>query len=142
MADAAGSVGVKVAGNRVLVSGNPVWDPVIALAIGAFVAVRAVSLGRQVLAVLGQHIPEGMQIETVTADLEAIEGVQDVHDLHVWTLTSGMNVATAHLVVQDDAASQQVLQRAQDVLRDTHRVEHATLQVEERPTSACHEVTW
>ena len=65
-----------------------------------------------------------------------------MHDLHVWTLISGMNVATAHLVVADDADSQRVLQEAQDVLRGRHRVEHATLQVEERPTSACHEVTW
>jgi cobalt-zinc-cadmium efflux system protein len=142
VADAAGSVGVMVAGILVLVSGRPVWDTVVALAIGVFVAVRAVGLGRQVLAVLGQHVPAGMQIDVVTADLEMIGGVRDVHDLHVWTLTSGMNVATAHLVVENDGDSQQVLQRAQDILRETHRVEHATLQVEERPTSACHEVTW
>jgi cobalt-zinc-cadmium efflux system protein len=142
IADAAGSVGVILAGLLVLATDDPVWDTVVALAIGAFVAVRAVQLGRQVLAVLGQHVPAGMEVEAVTADLLAVPGVRDVHDLHVWTLTSGMHVATAHLVVEDHAESQLVLQQAQDVLRTTHRVEHATLQVEDRPTSACHEVTW
>ncbi len=142
VADAAGSVSVIVAGFLVLVSGSPVWDTIVALAIGVFVAVRAVGLGRQVLAVLGQHVPAGMEVEAVTADLAAVPGVRDVHDLHVWTLTSGMHVATAHLVVEDHADGQRVLQAAQDVLRVTHRVEHATLQVEDRPTNACHEVTW
>lgn len=69
-----------------------------------FVAVRAVVLGRQVLAVLGHHAPEGMQLNEVVTDLEAVPGAANIHDLHIWTLTSGMNVATAHLVVTDSAS--------------------------------------
>jgi cobalt-zinc-cadmium efflux system protein len=123
-------------------TGDPVWDTAVALAIGLFVAVRAVPLGRQVLAVLGQHVPEGLELDALVSDLAAVEGVADVHDLHVWTLTSGMNVATAHLVLLDDADGGAVLVEGQRVLRERYGVEHATLQVEDAPTRACREVSW
>src|SRR5690606_22267600 len=91
VADTAGSVGVIAAGLLVAATDNSYWDTLVALAINTFVAVRAVMLGREVLAVLGQHVPAGMEMDDITADLEAIDGVDDVHDLHVWTLTSGMH---------------------------------------------------
>ncbi|NGN91870.1 cation transporter [Nocardioides sp. KC13] len=142
VADAAGSVGVIVAGVIVALTGEPLWDTGVAVAIGLFVAVRAVVLGREVLAVLGQEIPDGLQMDAVVADLTSIPGVEDVHDLHVWTLTSGMNVATAHLELAEDADSQDVLARAQRMLATEHRIEHATLQTETAPTPQCLEVTW
>jgi cobalt-zinc-cadmium efflux system protein len=142
IADAAGSVGVMVAAVLVIATGDTYWDTLVAVAIGVFVAVRAVVLGRQVLAVLGQHVPEGLDIELVASQLGQVAGVADIHDLHAWTLTSGMNVATAHLVLEPGAASQAVLQESQRLLRQDHGVEHATLQVEDQPSQSCHEVTW
>jgi cobalt-zinc-cadmium efflux system protein len=142
VADAAGSVGVVVAGVLVAATGRGWWDTVVALAIGVFVAVRAVVLGREVLAVLGQHVPPGMDVEDVAADLAAIDGVADVHDLHVWTLTSGMDVGTAHLVLAVDGDAQVVLDGARRMLREQHGIEHATLQVEVRATRDCEETTW
>lgn len=142
VADTAGSVGVLVAGWLVWSTGQGYWDTVIALAIGAYIALRAVILGREVLAVLGQHAPAGVEPDQVTADLVAVDGVQDVHDLHLWTLTSGMHVATAHLVAAEPAAQQTVLDHARAVLRDRHGVAHATLQVETRPTPDCDDPSW
>ncbi|MGZ8742712.1 MAG: cation diffusion facilitator family transporter [Nocardioides sp.] len=142
VADTAGSVGVLVAGWLVSATGNPVWDTVVALAIGAFVAVRAVALGRQVLAVLSQHVPAGVDVDRVSADLEALEGIRDVHDLHLWTLTSGMHVATAHLVAAADAPVQLILDEARSVLRDRYGVAHATLQVEPETSQGCEELDW
>lgn len=142
VADAAGSVGVIVAGLLVAATGQPLWDTAVAVAIGVFVAVRAVALGRQVLAVLGQHVPEGMEVDQVVSDLEAVSGVDGVHDLHVWTLTSGMHVATAHLVLDAGSDAQAVLTDAQTALATRHRIEHATLQTETAPTRQCHEVNW
>ena len=142
LADTAGSVGVLVAAGLVAATADAIWDTVIALVIGAFVVVRAVGLGRQVFAVLAQHVPAGMRADDVAAALAATEGVHDVHDLHLWTLTSGMNVATAHLVTVDGADAHDVLDRARDVLRDQHGVAHATLQVEPRSHTGCHEVGW
>ncbi|MGW2214296.1 cation diffusion facilitator family transporter [Nonomuraea sp. NPDC001684] len=142
VADTAGSVGVIAAGWLITATGQVFWDTVIALAIGVFVAVRAISLGRQVFAVLGQHVPEGMDASVVAADLAAIEGVRDVHDLHLWTLTSGMNVATAHLVTGDQSDNHSVLDQARDLLRTRHGVAHATLQVEPDGHTGCDEVGW
>ncbi len=142
MADAAGSVGVLVAGALVALTGTGQWDTVVAVAIGVFVAARAVMLGRQVLAVLGQHAPADVDLEAVVVDLEQVAGVAEVHDLHAWTLTSGMNVATAHLVLRVGADSQSVLDAAQATLREGHGIEHATLQVEVTPARECHEATW
>ncbi|WP_084126999.1 cation diffusion facilitator family transporter [Demequina sp. NBRC 110054] len=142
IADAAGSVGVLVAAGLMIVTGSPVWDVVVALAIGAFVAVRAVLLGREVLAVLGQHAPRGFDVAAAARDLAAVDGVLDVHDLHAWTLTSGMNVATAHLLLAQDAQPRAALLASQEVLRDRHGIAHATLQLEESPSAQCHDVRW
>ena len=142
VADAAGSVGVIVAGVLVSRTGEPVWDTVVALAIGVFVAIRGVALGRQVLAVLGQHVPAGMEPHDVTADLAGIAGVTDVHDLHVWTLTSGMHVATAHLVSESGADVQRILREGQTLLRDEHDIAHATLQVEPATGEQCLDTDW
>lgn len=142
VADTAGSVGVVVAGTVIALTGQTWVDTVVALAIGAFVAVRAVMLGRQVLAVLGQQVPEGLVVDDVVRDLCAIEGVRDIHDLHVWVLTSGMNVASAHLVTDDAQEHARILEEAQRVLLVSYHVEHATLQLELKPSRNCHEVTW
>nr|WP_300054018.1 cation diffusion facilitator family transporter [uncultured Nocardioides sp.] len=142
MADAAGSVGVLAAGLLVHLTGDGWWDTVVAVAIGVFVAVRAMVLGREVLAVLGQHAPHDVDLEAVVRDLEAVSGVAEVHDLHAWTLTSGMNVATAHLVLRVGADAQVVLAAAGAALREGHGIEHATLQVEALPAQECHAATW
>lgn len=130
-----------VAGALVARTGNEWWDTGIALAIAVFVAVRAVMLGREVLAVLGQHAPAGVEPAQVERELAGVSGVLDVHDLHLWTLTSGMNVATAHLVAPADADTDAVLGSAREVLSKRFGVEHATLQVETDPAS-CSEISW
>ena len=142
VADTLGSVGVIVAGALVAATGDAWWDTGIALAIATFVAVRAIMLGREVLTVLGQHAPAGVDPEEVAGTLAAVPGVADVHDLHLWTLTSGMNVATAHLMIDDDTDAHAVLDRAAQLLRTRFGVEHATLQVEPTSHTPCKEMTW
>ena len=140
IADSLGSVGVMAAGLLVLITGQGWWDTAVALAIALFVAVRAVMLGREVLAVLGQHAPAGVDPDAVAADLESMPGVVGVHDLHLWTLTSGMHVATAHLVA-DPVDRDEVLAGAQTLLRERHGIDHATVQVETDARS-CEELSW
>lgn len=141
VADTLGSVGVILAAILVSTTGNAVWDTVVALAIGAFVFVRALKLGREVLAVLGQHAPADVEPKEVLAALEGVDAVSEVHDLHVWTLTSGMDVATAHLVAGADADAEEVLAAASVVLRDRFGIAHATLQVETADNTHC-DVDW
>ncbi|GGM83770.1 cation transporter [Terrabacter tumescens] len=148
LADTLGSVGVIAAAVLVGSTGRPWWDTVVALAIALFVAVRAVLLGREVLAVLGQHAPAGMHPDEAERALSQIDGVVEVHDLHVWTLTSGMNVATAHLVTaavgpgESAADTATILAQAADVMRERFGIEHATLQVEPSGSSACTQTSW
>ncbi len=141
VADTVGSVGVIVAGVLVARTGDGWWDTVVALAIAVFVLVRAVLLAREVLAVLAQHAPPGVDPADVEARLREVDGVRDVHDLHLWVLTSGMNVATAHLVAAPGASTQAVLASARQVMQHRFDIEHATLQVEADATR-CHEMSW
>ena len=142
IADTVGSVGVIVAGLMVSWTGNAWWDTGIALAIALFVVVRAVALGREVLAVLGQHAPEGMEPAELTDALMAVTGVSEVHDLHVWRLTSGMDVATAHLVTSPEASAGAVLADASTTLRDRFQSAHATLQIETAGDGDCQGADW
>lgn len=140
--DAAGSAGVLVAAGLVAVTGRAYWDTVAGAAIGVFVLVRAIGLGLHVTGVLAQQVPVGIDPEAVAADLLAVAGVTDVHDLHLWALTSGMNVATAHLVTASDEDPHPVLDAARAVLSEQHGIVHATLQVEPDTHSGCHEIAW
>jgi cobalt-zinc-cadmium efflux system protein len=142
LGDTAGSVGVIAAGWLIAVTGDGYWDTAVALAIGVFVALRAWMLGREVLHVLAQHTPVGIDADEMTAALAAVPGVDDVHDLHVWTLTSGLNVATAHLVAADAMQGPAVLTAAGELMREQFGIAHATLQVEPRESAACEELDW
>jgi cobalt-zinc-cadmium efflux system protein len=117
-------------------------DPVVGAAIGVFILPRSIRLGREALRVLVQAAPAGIDVAAVRADLSAIPDVVDVHDLHVWTLTSEMEVATAHVMIRSDADAHAVLDRARAVLQDRHGLAHATLQVEPDDHRGCDEVEW
>ncbi|HPB71591.1 MAG TPA: cation diffusion facilitator family transporter [Phycicoccus sp.] len=140
LADTVGSVGVIAAALLIRATGSPWWDTGIALGIAVFVAVRAIALGREVVAVLGQHAPAGIDPGAVQAALEGVPGVVEVHDLHLWQLTSGMNVATAHLVTADGPSD--ALSDATSLLRDGFGIAHATLQVETTPSARCEGADW
>ncbi|WP_051704433.1 cation diffusion facilitator family transporter [Glycomyces sp. NRRL B-16210] len=139
VADTAGSVGVIIAGIMVAVTGQAAWDTGVALAIGVFIVARALPLGRQVLAILAQHAPPGIEPAKVADDLAAIPGVREVHDVHLWTLTSGMHVATAHLVTEPGTDDHAALDRAQHLLREDWGITHATVQVEPADHADCDE---
>ncbi len=140
VADTIGSVGVVVAALLVRWTGQAWWDTAIAVAIVVFVLVRAVSLGREVLAVLGQQAPSGVEPTEIIQALRELPDITDVHDLHVWTLTSGMDVATAHLVTTGDSGA--VLGAAAGVLRERFSIAHATLQVEGPANPTCEGTDW
>ncbi|MCP2260272.1 cobalt-zinc-cadmium efflux system protein [Streptoalloteichus tenebrarius] len=143
LADLIGSVGVLVSGAVTLIFGWRYADPVIGVAIGLFVLPRTWRLGRRAVRILFQHAPEGVDVPSLQSDLAGLEGVTEVHDLHVWTLTSGMEVASAHLSTSSGAEHDRVLEAAQRLLAERYRIEHATLQVETVGRAArCRELSW
>lgn len=143
LGDLLGSLGVIAA--ALVIAGTGWWwvDPLVAVAIGLFILPRTWRLGRAALRILVQAAPEHLQVTAVHDRLVAVPGVAEVHDLHVWTLTSGMEVASAHLTVAPGADVATVLAAARTTLRDEFRIEHATLQIEPGATpGACGAVEW
>ena len=142
LADLVGSVGVIIAAGLFMATGWAWVDPVVGAALGLWIRPRTWKLAASALRVLVQAAPAGLDLEELTAELAAVDGVVDVHDVHVWTLTSQMDVATAHLVVRTSDASHGVLDRARALLADKHGITHATLQVEPDDHKGCDDVSW
>ncbi|BAD60569.1 cation diffusion facilitator family transporter [Nocardia thailandica] len=143
MADMLGSLGVLASGLITLFFGWRYADPAIGVAIGLFVLPRAFSLGRQALRILFQHAPAELDLTEIEQSLRGLDGVREVHDLHVWTLTPGMEVASAHVVIDRDADLDTVLGSAQQLLAEEYHLGHATVQIEtDGSTERCRNTTW
>ncbi|MEV6693921.1 cation diffusion facilitator family transporter [Micromonospora sp. NPDC051196] len=139
LGDLLGSLGVI--GAATLIALTDWWwaDPLVAVAIGLFILPRTWRLGRAALRILVQAAPEHLQVTAVHDRLASVPGVAGVHDLHVWTLTSGMDVASAHLTMTPGADVGGVLAAARAALREEFHIEHATLQIE---PGVCGAVEW
>lgn len=142
LADTVGSVGVIVAAVLLEVFGWAWADPIVAAAIGLWILPRTWRLGRRAVRILLQAAPAHVDVRALERDLGSIDGVVDVHDLHVWTLTSEMDAASAHLVVTTGTDHHSVLDQARELLSVGHRVDHGTFQVEPDDHEGCHEITW
>jgi cobalt-zinc-cadmium efflux system protein len=142
MADAIGSVGVLI-GAVVIALTSWFWvDSVIAVGIGLFILPRAYKLGRDALRILVESAPAHIDVDEVSRDLGTLEGVVEVHDLHVWTISSGMDAVSVHLQVRPESDMHGVLDRARELLRDRHHVTHASVQVEPTDHTGCNLVQW
>jgi cobalt-zinc-cadmium efflux system protein len=130
LSDLLGSISVLAAGVVLITTGWPYVDPIVGVAIGLFILPRAYQLGREALRVLLEMAPNDVDLEDARGRLVGIDGVTEVHDLHVWTLTSGMRAATAHLLLDAGVEPRDVLERAQTVLREDVGIEHVTFQLE------------
>jgi cobalt-zinc-cadmium efflux system protein len=142
LSDTVGSVAVIVAAVVISITSWSWVDPMVAIAIGVWILPRAWRLAARALRIVMQAAPPGLDLDAVAGELSAIDGVVDVHDLHVWTLTSDMEVASAHLRVADDSDSHGVLDAARDLLRTRYRIGHATFQIEPLNHTGCSEVAW
>lgn len=141
-ADLLTSIGVIIAAIVIASTGWEWVDPVIGAAMGLFIFPRTFRLAAQAVRVLVEAAPAHLDVDAVRVDLEHVDGVIGVHDLHLWTLTSEMDMASAHLVVADDSHVHGVLDRARDMLRERWGVEHVTLQVEPADHLGCDELDW
>ncbi|MEO6956941.1 MAG: cation diffusion facilitator family transporter [Antricoccus sp.] len=145
LADAISSVGVIIAGIVLLTTGWMYVDLVVAIAISLWVVPRAILLGLSALRILTEQSPKSVDVAAIERELRQIDGVLDVHDLHVWSLTIGMDAATVHLTTTANAPAalgSSVLGSARVVL-GAHRLEHATIQVEQQGQQGqCSELSW
>jgi cobalt-zinc-cadmium efflux system protein len=141
LADTLGSIGVIVAAVVIQLTGFARIDAIFGVAIGLFVLPRTWRLGRRSLRILTQAAPEHVDVEDLRASLLDLDHVLEAHDLHVWTLTSGMEVASAHVVVSEDASAHVVLDTARRVMRERFGIDHATVQVEPAAHADCGDCT-
>jgi cobalt-zinc-cadmium efflux system protein len=141
MADAAGSVAVIMAAVVIEVTGWTPIDPLVAAAVAIWILPRAWGLASSALRILLQVAPAHLDLAALRDELLALPGVVDVHDLHVWTLTSEMDVASAHVMVGRDIDAHGVLDQARVLLLD-HDIAHATIQVEPDDHAGCSELNW
>jgi len=134
LGDLIGSAVVIVAAIVIVLTGWMPADALASLLIAVMIVPRAVSLLREVFAVLGERAPDGTDVATIRAHLLGTDGVADVHDIHVWQLTRGAPVFTAHVVVEPEVLSQggsgALLSRLQSCLSEHFDVEHSTFQLE------------
>ncbi|ROS23389.1 cobalt-zinc-cadmium efflux system protein [Rathayibacter sp. PhB127] len=130
LGDALGSIGVILAAIVLLTTGCAWADPIVGVLIGLLILPRTWSLTRQALGILMESAPAHVDLAAVERDVRAVPGVLALHDLHVWTITSGMESATGHIVVAPDADYREALAGVLAVLREDHGIDHATIQCE------------
>lgn len=135
MMDTLGSVQALAAGGLILWLDWRWADPVASLLIAVLVVISALSLLRDTVAVLMERAPSHIDVEEVRASLLAESEVEGVHDLHVWTITSGFVALSAHVVAPEPPAS--LLGRLQDLLQQRFGIGHATLQIEPEGMHGC-----
>jgi cobalt-zinc-cadmium efflux system protein len=129
-ADAAVSAAVVFAGLIILWTGQRWVDPVMSLAVASVILWGSVGLMRESVGMSLMGVPTGIELDEVEGALGALPGVETVHDLHVWPLSTTETAITAHLVAPDASSTDALLQSARTMLHDRFGIEHCTLQVE------------
>ncbi len=133
LGDALGSVAVVVAGTLVVATGWTPIDPIVSGAIATMIVLRAWTLLKQAVNVLLEGTPPHLTLGEVEAAIARVGGVRRVHDLHVWTLTSGREAMSAHVVVEDVRESERLLGELHAVLHARFGIDHTTIQLEAEP---------
>lgn len=132
LSDAISSIGVILGGITIWLTGWFLIDPLLSAGISGFIVWRTWSLLTQAVHVLMEGVPTHLNPNEVGQAMVDVAGVQEIHDLHIWTITSGLDALSAHVVVSLGEDRDVVLDRLQSLLRDRWRIDHATLQIVEK----------
>lgn len=130
LSDMLTSIGVIVAGIIMLTTGWYYADPLISAGIGLFILPRTWSLLKDAVGVLIEGTPADVDITKLRENLEKVEGVSDIHDLHVWSLTSGINAMSVHAVLSNDDEHDAVMRRVHALCTKEFKIQHVTVQTE------------
>jgi len=128
--DALGSVGAIIAGLFMLAFSWYIADPIISIVVALLILKSAWGIIQTTVHILMEGAPATVKPEEVTAMLKGIDGVKDVHDMHIWTITSGLDSLSCHLVVDDRSDCQTILQQSLRELEKRFGLKHATIQIE------------
>ncbi|KAA5542004.1 cation diffusion facilitator family transporter [Adhaeribacter rhizoryzae] len=130
LSDMLTSIGVIAAGIIMWTTGWYYADPILSAGIGLFILPRTWILLKEAVDILLEGTPADVNLAVVRETLQKIPGVTQVHDLHVWTLTSGINAMSAHVVIEEQTTPNQVLKAINDQVKEPFKIKHTTIQVE------------
>jgi cobalt-zinc-cadmium efflux system protein len=130
LSDALGSVGVIVAGVLILFTNLYIIDPIVSIGIAIFILPRTWSLMNKSIHILMEGVPSSISYEEVRKAILEVKGVTGLFDLHIWSITSGVDALSAHVVVMDPRRSQSILQEINSLLENRFGITHATIQIE------------
>jgi cobalt-zinc-cadmium efflux system protein len=130
--DTMSSVGVVIGGVIIYFTGWYIVDPILAVVIGVVILWGAVRIVREAADILLESVPGHVRINEVAASVKSVPGVEDMHDIHIWTITSGIYALSAHLSITDRTVSQScdILTKVNQILADNYNITHTTLQLE------------
>ncbi|MEK8209499.1 cation diffusion facilitator family transporter [Paenibacillus sp. FSL R5-0636] len=130
LGDALGSVGAIIAGLIMMIFGWYVADPIISVLVALLILRGAWGIIKHTVHVLMEGTPITINPAEVKEILESIEGVRNIHDLHIWTITSGLDSLSCHILIEEEADDQRILQQAIRLIADHFKIQHTTIQVE------------
>jgi cobalt-zinc-cadmium efflux system protein len=133
--DVGASAGVIIAGIIILLTRQTIVDPLLSVGIAVLIAIGAWRILRETTDILLEAVPRELSLPDLVRDMRKIEGVQDVHDLHVWSIASNMYALSCHTMIDDMPQSQSstILQSMNEMLHDRYHIGHATIQFECNP---------
>ncbi len=137
--DTISSVGVIVAGIIIAVTGWYIADPIIAVFIGGIILWGAVRIVRESADILLEAVPKHIQVDKVIKTLKNVPGVEEVHDIHIWTITSGIHALSVHLLIEDQMVSRsaEIVDTVNKDLGRQFNIRHTTLQLECEKCESC-----
>lgn len=130
LGDALGSVGAIIAGLVMMIFGWYIADPIISVLVALLILRGAWGIIKHTVHVLMEGTPITVNPSEVKAVLENIEGVINVHDLHIWTITSGLDSLSCHLLINDQEDDQRILQQSIQLIAERFKIQHTTIQIE------------
>jgi cobalt-zinc-cadmium efflux system protein len=130
--DTISSVGVIIGGVIILLTGWYIVDPIIAVLIGCIILWGAVRIVRESTDILMESVPRHVQVDKVVELIKNVPGVEDVHDIHIWTITSGLHALSAHVRIRDQMVSRsaEIVEMVNKQLSEDFNIRHTTLQLE------------
>ncbi len=132
LGDTLSSIGVIAAGIIIYFTGWMLIDSIVSILIGGIILKGALELVLESGNILLESVPKGISLESVSDSMYSVKGVLDVHDLHLWSITSGMNALSAHILIEDQRLSEgaRIINEVNEILRNKFDISHTTLQLE------------
>ncbi|MFH1514864.1 MAG: cation diffusion facilitator family transporter [bacterium] len=130
LTDALGGIGVIISGGLIWAFGWYIADPIASVLIGLLVLFSACTLIKEAVRILMEVAPGHLDADKIRTEIKSLSGVSEVHDLHIWTVTTGRDVLTGHVIIKSDTNALDILHKVHEILHDRFGLDHITIQVE------------